>query len=175
MKKIKTMNVSGGEYAKVKDRLLEFRKENPRGLIDTSYEIVMSDDQSGGYIIFKARIIRDKKDEHSAEATGHSMGKGTGAKVFEKQESIAVGRALALLGYGADGEIASAEEMEEFEDWKQQQFMESLDDATDTLKACKNADELKKVWVDLSPELKTALEGLKDEMKKSYENNTVSE
>lgn len=168
-KKLNTMKVSGGDYAKVKDRLLEFRKVNPRGLIETTYEILED------AIIFRARIVKDKKDENSAEAIGHSMGKGNGAKVFEKQESIAVGRALALLGYGADGEIASAEEMEEFEEWKQQQFMESLEEATDNINACKTPDELKKVWVDLSPQLKTALEGLKDERKNSFnENKEVS-
>ena len=36
-------------------------------------------------------------------------------KSFEKLESIAVGRALAFAGFSADGEIASFEEMEEYE------------------------------------------------------------
>lgn len=158
-KKIKTMQVSGNEYAKVKDRVKEFREENPHGLIETTPTI------GDGHIIFKARVLKDKGDEASAEATGHSMGKGDGQKVFEKQESIAVGRALALLGYGADGEIASAEEMEEFEEYKQQQFMEVVEEASENIDACKSTDELKDVWVNLSGELKTALIELKERKK----------
>lgn len=158
-RKVQTMKVSGGDYAKVKDRMLEFRQENPRGLIETTPTI--ADD----HIIFKARIVKDKADPASAEAVGHSMGKGTGQKVFEKQETIAVGRALAFLGYGASGEIASSEEMEEFEEYKQQQFMEAMEEASEQIEAAKTQDELKDVWVKLSPELKKALEGLKDQRK----------
>jgi len=35
-------------------------------------------------------------------------------KDFEKQETIAVGRALAFAGFLSDGEVASYEEMEDF-------------------------------------------------------------
>lgn len=170
-KKINTMKVSGGEYAKVNARMLEFRKDNPRGLVDTSYDLLQVDGGVGS-IIFKARVVKDKSDEQSAEATGHARLPDDGKqKNFEKCETIAVGRALALLGYGADGEIASAEEMEEFEEWKQQQFMEALEEATDRLNATKSEADLKKVWADLSPELKKALEGLKDERKKALCDN----
>lgn len=167
-KKVKTEKISGGDYAKVKDRMIEFRQDNPRGLIETSPTI--NEDN----IIFKARILKDKADPNSAEATGHSMGKGTGAKVFEKQETIAVGRALALLGYGASGEIASSEEMEEFEEWKQEQFMEQMAEATDAIKAAKSADELKDIWLPLSPQLKKTLEKLKDERKDKLHEKTKS-
>lgn len=166
MKKVQTMKVSGGDYAKVKDRMLEFRQENPRGLIETTPTI--TDDS----IIFKARILKDKADPNSAEAIGHSMGKGTGQKVFEKQETIAVGRALAFLGYGASGEIASSEEMEEFEDWKQEQFMEAMEAASDQITLCKTEDELKTVWTNLSPELKKSLETLKDNRKQEINENS---
>lgn len=97
------------DYAKVVDRLNEFRKDNPRGLIETEPKI--DDDM----LIFKAHIVKDKSDKNSAESTGHAMAKINGSdKQFEKIETIAVGRALAMLGYAAAGEIASFDEMEEF-------------------------------------------------------------
>lgn len=93
----KTATISYGSvkaYAQVKDRLKEFRTDCPNGLVETTPTITDT------HIIFKARILKDKSDPASAEATGHSMGevKGDKGKVFEKQETIAVGRALALLG-----------------------------------------------------------------------------
>lgn len=160
-KKIKTVSFGQVQnYAKVKDRMAEFRQENPRGLIETTPTI--ADD----HIIFKARILKDKADPHSAEATGHSMGKGTGAKVFEKQETIAVGRALALLGYGADGEIASSEEMQEFEEYKQQQFMEAMEEKGEQIEAATTLDELKTVWTSCNAPLQQALYDLKERKKK---------
>ena len=164
-KKIATMNVSGGQYAKVKDRMKEFRQENPRGLIETTPTIAED------HIIFKARILRDKEDPNSAEATGHSMGKGTGAKNFEKQETIAVGRALAFLGYGADGEIASSEEMEEYEEWRQQQFMEAVEDMGEQIEAAKTLDELKEVWTKCNAPLQQALLELKNRKKEQLTKN----
>lgn len=117
---MKTINLQGKEYAQVKDRMLEFRTNNPSGLIETTPTI------TGNIIVFKARILKDKSDINSAEATGHAMGENKGAKAFEKIETIAVGRALALLGYGADGSIASSEEMEEFLQSKQSKKVEEL-------------------------------------------------
>ena len=112
-KKTKTMKVSGGDYAKVNHRMLEFRKDNPNGKIDTTPEYSSLDGVD--YIQFKALIVKDKSDDSSAEASGHARLKNDDKqKTFEKCETIAVGRALAFLGYGADGEIASSEEMEEF-------------------------------------------------------------
>lgn len=167
-KKLKTIDVSGGQYAKVKDRMKEFRQENPRGLIETTPTIAED------HIIFKARILKDKADPSSAEATGHSMGKGTGAKVFEKQETIAVGRALALLGYGADGEIASSEEMEAFEEYKQEQFMEKMEEAVENINATKTLDELKSVWIALDAKLQVAVFQIKEEHKEKLNEKNKS-
>jgi hypothetical protein len=136
--KTKTIKVGGGaDYAQVKDRLNEFRNDNPRGLVETAPTI-----QPDGQIMFKARILKDKADETSAEATGHALGANKGVKAFEKLETIAVGRALALLGYGSDGAIASSEEMEEFEDWRTEKKLEAIDKLT----KAKNLAELKDVW-----------------------------
>ena len=127
-------------YAMVNDRLKQFREDNPRGLIDTAPEII------NNTIVFKARILSDKSDQNSAEATGHALGNIDGSeKQFEKLETIAVGRALALLGYSVGGEIASDEEMESFNKWKDDQ----IDLAIDTMNQTTTLDDLRKCFISL--------------------------
>lgn len=128
------------DFAKVVDRLAEFRKHNPRGLIKTTPTI------DGNMLIFKTYILKDKSDKFSAEATGHAMGNKDGSdKQFEKLETISVGRALALLGYAAAGEIASFEEMEEFTAYRDNQ----IDDIIFNIEACKTLPELKDYFLSL--------------------------
>lgn len=138
------------EYAKVNDRLLEFRTDCPHGSIVTSFQLVTD------RIIFKAHIVKDRGDATSAEATGHATGKDDGTeKVFEKLETIATGRALAILGYGAKGEIASSEEMEEFYAHKQEQLTEEIMEITEKVGNCETLDSLKVLYANLSGEMKT--------------------
>lgn len=137
------------EYAKVNDRLLEFRQDCPKGSIITSFQLVTD------RIIFKAHIVKDRGDATSAEATGHATGKDDGSeKVFEKLETIATGRALALLGYGAKGEIASSEEMEEFLADKQERMAEVIFECTESIGNCESIDALRSYWSGLSGEMK---------------------
>lgn len=140
------------DYAKVVDRLNEFRRENTRGKVETSFVI------KDGQIAFKAYILKDKADEFSAEATGHAVEAQNSKtdKQFEKLETIAVGRALALLGYSAGGEIASQEEMEEFNQWK----LDRIQDAVDGMKSAQSLDELKSRYFDLG-ELKVNAQVIK--------------
>lgn len=159
MRKTKTMDLKGNDYSKVTERIKEFRKDNPNGLIDTIPTI------TGTSVLFKARILKDKSDPSSAEATGHALGENNGSKAFEKLETIAVGRALALLGYAADGEIASSEEMEEFLSYQEDKKVESIMLWTEKLSDTKDVKELQSVWVDMPVELKKELEGLKTELK----------
>lgn len=150
MKKTATMKIGNQEYAKVKDRLKEFRENNPNGLIETFPTI------EDTYLMFKVRILKDKSNPDSAEATAHSYietGEKNKDKFFEKQESIAVGRALALLGYGADGEIASSEEMEEFLAEKQAKLADAIMEATEAIGNCETEAELKKLWASLGAEM----------------------
>jgi hypothetical protein len=164
LKKTRTVNLGGKQYAQVKDRVQEFWKENPRGSIKTTPEFLPD-----GRTHFVAHIIRDKAKPASADATGHSIGKtGQKEKDFEKLETIAVGRALALLGYASDGEIASSEEMEEFQAHKEEKHKTMILAATEKLTSTKNEAQLKKVWASLPVEAKTELQKLKDELKKRY-------
>lgn len=123
-KTLTTMKVQGGDYAKVPTRLKAFREEHPRALVETHPTI------TGDEIIFKARLVKDKSDPSSAEASGHSYGTNTGPKAFEKLETIAVGRALALLGYLNNGEVASTEEMDEFYEYRIEKFKKEIESAT---------------------------------------------
>lgn len=157
---VKTIKLQGKDYAQVKDRLHEFRTANPNGLIETTPTI-----QPDGQIIFKARIVKDKGDTTSAEATGHAIGKNEGTKAFEKLETIAVGRALALLGYASSGEIASSEEMEEYEEYKKNKWEETLFAAQEAIESCFSLEELKTVWADIPADAKKALEEKKNETK----------
>lgn len=125
MNKLATIKVSGGEYSTVPTRLKAFRESNPRADISTESQFT----EDGG-LIFKATIIQDRANDTSARATGHSFGRMTGAKAFEKQETIAIGRALAVLGYLNNGQIATTEEMEEFESFKADKYEQDIKEAT---------------------------------------------
>lgn len=141
-KKTKTGQTIKLDFAKVVDRLNEFRENNPRGLVQTEPTV----DNENKVIIFKTRIVRDKKDPNSAEATGHAMGKIDGSeKQFEKLETISVGRALALLGYAASGEVASYEEMQEFYEYRDNK----IDEAVSKLEGCQTIDELRDCFMSL--------------------------
>ena len=87
-------------------------------------------------------------------------------KDFEKLESIAVGRALAMLGYGADGEIATSEEMEEFHEYQATEREKAVMIAIEKLEECKTLTELQEVFIGLA-ELKTIQQVIdkKDELK----------
>lgn len=138
---IETIKYQGNDYATVPQRLKEFRSTNPRALIETKPTI------EGDMVIFEARIKTDQSDPSSPEATGHSYGKTGDKKGFEKQETVAVGRALSMLGYLNDGQIASTEEMEEFESFK---FTEALSD----IKKATKREEFTAIMAKLTPDQK---------------------
>jgi len=169
MRKTETMKLGSADYSKVKTRIKEFRQDCPNGDIVTEPTITDT------HIIFKAYILKDKANPTSASATGHSMGEIGGEKkkekVFEKQESIAVGRALALLGYGADGEIASSEEMEAFLEHKQEQLAEAVMEVTEAIGNCATLEELQSYWSALSGVMKTHALEAKNAKKKELETN----
>lgn len=144
IKKAKTIDLKGKDYATVPERLKLFREDCPKGSIKTEYKI------ENEMLFFTATIIKDRGDDASAEAMGHSMTKMTNQqKEFEKQETIAIGRALAILGYLGSGEIASTEEMEQFNEYRDQQKEIAINKAIAELEEAKTIDELKKIYVRL--------------------------
>jgi hypothetical protein len=103
-RKTETIDIGKGiQYAKVAARSAEFHRDNEQCSIETTCEF------KEGFALFTAKVTTKK-----GTFTGHSMDKVSGRqKQFEKQETIAVGRALAFAGYLASGDIACAEEMED--------------------------------------------------------------
>lgn len=149
---VKTSKIAGNaDYALVPDRLKEFRETNPRAKITTVPTV-----QADGGVIFQATILKDKSEETSAEATGTAMYNATEmkkAKAFEKLETVAVGRALALLGYLNNGQVATSEEMEEFEDYKEAKLFEAITLAIDHIEDANTIDQLKTIFMALDPKL----------------------
>lgn len=166
-KKTKTIKIGGGaEYAKVADRIKEFRADCPNGSIKTTPTF------QGDNIMFTAEIIKDLSNPTSARATGNAFGANNGVKGFEKIESIAVGRALAMLGYCADGEIATSEEMEEFQDFQKTKKEEIIQELMEKVDEIKDLEELRKFYTEhrgLGAELDTYITNKSKELK--YEDN----
>jgi hypothetical protein len=161
-KKLDTIDLKGKSYATVPTRTKEFREDCPNGLIETKPDV-----REDGQVVFSARVLKDKSNSDSAEATGHSIGKITGDKAFEKLETIAIGRALAILGYMASGEIASSEEMESFLQYKEGK----KDDAIAALVACESLDGLKDVYMGLGslmgdPDIRKTKDDIKSKLTK---------
>lgn len=96
------IQVKGKDYLEVKYRIAWFREEHPDWTIET--EIVQSSDKAA---LFKAYI---KDPSGRTLATAHKYEDIQGFHDYrEKSETSAVGRALALLGYGT----VNAQELEE--------------------------------------------------------------
>lgn len=124
-------------YVKVNERVAKFREEHQEGSIHTNREPDLHDGEGGYMVRFKALIFRDQKEVELygkcgiAPATGHAELYLDGDKVTEKCETIAIGRALAILGYEVQHSIASEEEMDSYEENK----------ARTSLKSRRNQDE----------------------------------
>lgn len=148
VRKLETISLQGKAYAQVATRIKEFREMCPNGLIETTPTF-----QPDGSLTFRARILKDKKDQTSGEGTGNSRGftkdPKTGAeipKAFEKLETIAVGRALAMIGYMASGEVASFEEMEEFLSEKETKRQEKIQEIKEQADKITDVEELRKFF-----------------------------
>lgn len=133
------------DYALVPDRIKQFREDNPRADISTA-ETYNPD----GSITFRATIVKDLSDKHSARATGtarYTSKEMEKLKAFEKLETISVGRALAMLGYLNDGQVATTEEIEEFENYKEDKALNALvDEALAALGAAKTESDLREAF-----------------------------
>jgi len=130
------------EYAKCGERIKEFRSTCPNGKFTT--ELIQTTPDT----IVKATVIQDKSNPNSPEATAHSSGKKD-IKSIEKHETLAIGRALANLGFLANGEVASLEEMEDYEKLKQERTEVEASESIKEINACKTLDELKACFIAL--------------------------
>lgn len=107
---MQTIKLQWKNYAQVKDRIAEAHKTNEKLSITTDIEF-FEKDLKNPVFLFTAKVENEKW-----QFTGHAMQAIRRKKDFEKWETIAVGRSLALAWYLADGEVASYEEIEDFVD-----------------------------------------------------------
>ena len=105
--KLPTISLKGKNYVQVKDRLAYFNEHYPKGQITT--EVINT---SANMVTFKVTIKPDVTKERLF--TAHSFGTVDEVKAFEKLETVAVGRCLALMGIGIIESVASADEMHRF-------------------------------------------------------------
>ncbi len=106
---IKTTDVGHGkEYAEVNQRIKAFRMICPNGAIHT--ELVSNDN---GVCIFRA-VVSDEEGRVLGTGTAYEKEGSTfinKTSYIENCETSAVGRALAMCGFGIDVSIASYEEV----------------------------------------------------------------
>lgn len=143
---IETIKYQGKDYATVPARLKAFRQENPRAAITTEPRFL-----EDGSVLFQAKITQDQKDEYSATATGSAMYSAAEIakpKAFEKLETISIGRALAVLGYLNNGDVATTEEMAEFEQFK----LNKVEDAIEAIKTATKRGEFQDIMAKLTPD-----------------------
>ena len=125
---ILTTNIKGKDYAEVNQRIKAFRMVYPTGTIKT--EMVSN---ANGLCIFKAEIYAEPYQSTNTtidgvvvvdtQKQGILLGTGTAyekedssyinkTSYIENCETSAVGRALAMAGFGIDTSVASAEEVQ---------------------------------------------------------------
>lgn len=105
---IMTIDVKGKPYAEVNQRIKAFRMVYPEGFIET--EMISNEN---GVCIFQAIVGNDEKilgTGTAYEKEGSTFINKT--SYIENCETSAVGRALAMAGFGIDTSIASAEEVQ---------------------------------------------------------------
>lgn len=172
-RQLETINLQGKEYAQVSERIKQFREDFPNSKIITKTSIATDMDSQD----FSAYIWRDRKDYisgdlDSADSTGTARGSLQKEKDFEKLETIAVGRALALLGYLASGEIASFEEMEEFYAKKESDRKSYIQEQVDLFDTVKTMDQLKGYWATTN-KIEPAILAAKDKRKAELESKSA--
>jgi len=97
--------LNGKDYLEVVYRLQWLRAEHPDATITTKLEHL---DWEAGYAVFHARV--EIPGSGIAEGTGSETRQGFPAGWLEKGETVAVGRALAMLGYGTAFALTDFEE-----------------------------------------------------------------
>ena len=112
-KSLETTDIKGKAYTEVNQRILGFRKLYPNGRIIT--KMLSNED---GICVFTATV---EDEEGNILSVGHAYEKQGSNYInktsyIENCETSAVGRALGILGIGAEKSIASKEEVEKVEE-----------------------------------------------------------
>ena len=137
-KKMETISFGAvKDYAKVSTRVSALHECYQKCDIETIVEF------KDNFALFTAKVTTEK-----GVFNGHSLGKTTQDKAFEKLETIAIGRAIGFAGFLTTGEIATFEEMEQFQNAVTSTQLNSLilkysKENADDLEGLDRADKLK--------------------------------
>ena len=152
--KANTIKLQGKDYAQVAERIRLFRSENPNGKIITK-RITSEEGNDTKEMTYRTYIWKDREnyipnDLYSCDASAEASLVIKDKKDKEKLETISVGRALAILGYLASGEVASSEEMEDFyrerDEKAKQEAAEYKEKVIDDLRACGDLETLRSTF-----------------------------
>lgn len=106
-------NFDKENYVGVHDRIAQFREKYPEGHIVTTKE-----DLSEEEVDFKAEVFRTGEEAAKSipASTGYSRTyiSEDNDKCLERGETVAIGRALAILGFEITKALASKEEIEAY-------------------------------------------------------------
>lgn len=98
--KLPLLNLRGKTYLQVAHRLVWFREDHPTGVIRTTLK-AQQGEGNNEYAVFQAEIHIMTDKGPMLVATAHKKETRGGFEDFlEKAETGAIGRALALLGFG---------------------------------------------------------------------------
>jgi hypothetical protein len=154
------VNIRGKEYQTVALRVQKFRETHPTWSITTRIETRTDD-----YVVMSAGI---RNEEERLIATGHAeefrkSSQINGTSALENCETSAIGRALALAGFGGT-EFASANEVENaiHQQQKPHPKRKALEVA---FAAVDSMASLQALWSNLSAEDKKVSEDLKNAAK----------
>ena len=114
--KKKAIKIKGKDYVMVRDRIIEFNAEFPKGCIETE---IISDNER---VVIKATVTPDIEvpDRVFTGISGSNPMKNIEKQSpYEVAETSAVGRALAMMGIGVMDSIASADEMNKAESYQE--------------------------------------------------------
>lgn len=119
---IRKTDIKGKQYAEVSERILAFRKLNPNGRIIT--EII---DKTDNDVTMKATIY-DETEKELATGYASEVKKGlvNSISMLENCETSAIGRALGFCGFGIDNGIASEQDIQKVEQYKQANKKEEI-------------------------------------------------
>jgi hypothetical protein len=155
------VNIRGKEYQTVALRVQKFRETHPTWSITTHIE-----ERTDDYVVMSAEI---RNEDERLIATGHAeeyrkSSQINGTSALENCETSAIGRALAVAGFGGT-EFASANEVQNAIHQQTNKPHPKRAALEVAFKAVDSMASLQALWGNLSPEDKKVAEDLKNETK----------
>jgi hypothetical protein len=194
--RVQTKRMGNFDMASAADRILAFWEMYPNGKM----QVIRSVDPTDNLKVFDTYIWKDKSTWlDAAKALPAGLDKETiesillsscdanapakqpegkeAKKDFEKLDTISAGRALAKIGFLKDGQVASNEEMEEFNQYKKTKLEEETESALEYLNEAESLEDLAKRWVEIGGDVKKVKEVVekKDLMKANFQNKARGE